>query len=151
MLAKPILAETERGHSCPHERRRDPKIYATTVRVNPILAETECERRRDAKTCAATVRVNPILAGGTGDADKSVRAPTPRSAVIASSPNAIKVLPRRNIPAAIGRYSRTPKFGVQYIRRVKGVSHLMNLRTVLHLSRNQPGCLPVGRSARNAS
>src|SRR5690606_16242228 len=55
------------GHSCPHERRL-----------------------RHAKTYATTVVVNPILAGGTGDADKSVRAPTPRSAVIASSPNAIR-------------------------------------------------------------
>jgi len=51
VFANPILAETESGHSCPHERRRDAKTYAATV-----LAGT-------------------ILAGGTGDADKSVRAP----------------------------------------------------------------------------
>ncbi len=60
---------------------RDAKTYAATVLANPILAETETghscprERRRDAKTYATTVFANPILAGGTGDADKSVRAP----------------------------------------------------------------------------
>src|SRR5690606_24234483 len=46
-------------------RRRDAKTYATTVRVNPILAETErghsCphERRRDANTYAATRACQP--------------------------------------------------------------------------------------------